>query len=121
MTKDPKGDTQVIDQIQQLWSNAQKQLEQLKRAVSENVEVSQLKARLDAVEQAKERALLVLGEAAKKHFETSGAEVPGMLRSALEAVRRAEGQVQEERNSIRDLLEEAEVVKKGPLKKKSGK
>ncbi len=118
MTKDPKGEQQLIDQIQQVWSNAQRQLEQLKRAVSENVQVSQLKARLDDAEQERERRLVALGEAAKKHFEQAGAQVPPGLKAALEAVKAAEDRLHQERSSIRDLLQEAEVVKKEVPKKK---
>jgi hypothetical protein len=121
LTKDPKGEQQILDQIQQSWSQAQRQLEQLKRAVAENAEVGAAKAHLDDAESERERKLVALGEAVVEHFGKAGVQVPAALKAALDAARAAEARLQAERSSIRDLLQEAEVVKKEPPKKKSGK
>ncbi len=123
MSKTAQDEQDLVKQIQSQWAQAQQKLEQLKRAVAENNEVSRLKARLDDAQKEREAKLLALGEAAKQHFSQAGQVVPSGLKAAFEAVKAAEAKLEKEKSHIRDLLAEADVVvsreskESGPKKK----
>ena len=126
MTKDTKAkgpeapkDAELTTQISSMWSEAQTKLNQLKAAVAENHRVKELKARLDDAQAERDRKVMALGELALKAFSQDEKSAPSALKLALEAVKNAEKQLQNEKSSIRDLLAEAEVVKKpAPAPKK---
>ena len=118
MTKDPKREKELVDQIATGWVAAQAQLERLKRAVDEHNALGSAKVKLEAVQREREAKLIALGEAALGQFRDAK-DVPSALRAALEAVKVTDAKLAAQRSSIQDLLAEAEVVKpaKKPVKK----
>ena len=118
MTKDPKREKELVDQIAAGWVTAQAQLERLKRMVDEHSALGNAKVKLEAVQREREAKLIGLGEATLSQFRDAK-DVPPGLRAALEAVKVTDAKLQAQRSSIQDLLAEAEVVKpaKKPVKK----
>jgi len=120
VTKDPKREKELVDQINAGWVDAQARFERLKRAIDENHALGSAKVRLEAVQREREAKLMALGEAALGHFREAK-EVPQALRAALEAVKLAEARLKAQRSSIQDLLAEAEVVREKPAKRPAKK
>lgn len=117
MTKDPKREKELVDQIAQQWAAAQQQMERLRKSVEENSKLGNAKVKLEVVQREREAKLMALGEAALNHFREAK-DVPPALRSALEAAKVTEAKLQAQRSSIQDLLAEAEVVREKPAPKK---
>jgi hypothetical protein len=119
VTKDAKTEKELLAEIGSLWGQAQKQLEQIKRAVSENQKVQGWKAQLEDTQRERDQKVMALGEAALK-LESKSA--PVSIQVALESAKAVEARLQKEKSSIKDLLLEADVVgrdlsgKKKPVK-----
>lgn len=120
MTKDPKREKELFDQIAHQWASAQQQMERLRKSVEENQKLGNAKVRLEVVQREREAKLVALGEAALHHFREVK-EVPAALKSALEAAKVMEAKLQAQRSSIQDLLAEADVVREKPAPRKPAK
>jgi len=120
VTKDPKREKDLVEDIAAGWAVAQKQLERLRTSLEENQALGVAKVKLESAQREREAKLVALGEAALAHFREAK-EAPSALRHALEAVKVAEAKLSAQRSSIQDLLAEAEVVREKPAAKKPQK
>jgi len=108
--------SEVLQQIQTAWKDAQRQLETLRAAVSQTEALAKAQAALEDAARAKDRALRALGEAAWMQVQAGALSLPAELTALVDAVSRAERSQAAQASDIRDLLAEGarEAARKNP-------
>lgn len=107
------GEQQLVEQLKQGFKEATGQLERLKVAVEESAALGQAKLQLDAAQSEVERREKQLGKLAFEWLAKKK-QVPEELAGTFEALSKAHAAVEKKKSSIRDLLDEAEVVAPPP-------
>jgi CO dehydrogenase/acetyl-CoA synthase epsilon subunit len=107
--KDPKQ-SEVFQQIQQTFQQAQGQMAQLRNAVERTAELARMKAESDYLVLAKKRALEELGEAIFKLAQKGKLELPATVAPLVKAVEEADRKAEVQASAILDILKEGEEV-----------
>ena len=101
---DPKQ-TELQKQIAQTWDLARQQLKRLRDQVEKTSQLANLKARTDAVNSEKDRALRNLGDAVWREVQR-GLKLPPSCRPALELLQAADRKAGDQASEIADILAE---------------
>lgn len=120
---DPRQET--LKQIQEAWNTAQSQLNELRDQVEYAAKMAQAKVTQNFLERDLERAYRDLGEAVWVQVSKGRLQLPKELATVLKALETVTKKIQEQNQSINDLLSEgAEVASRlkpklvtGPKKK----
>jgi hypothetical protein len=109
----PTNEKQVLQQIQEAWKVAQRQLTDLRAAVERHGELAELRGQGEVLTRALDRAYRDLGEAVWSQVKKGKLELPAAVAPAVKAILLVEQKQAARASSIQDLLAEgAEVAGK---------